>query len=255
MTASWTPPHDVTSHSGEMIDADIAFPIPPPSRIGDVITAFSNVQGGKGHMSTITRLAVACAAALVVTVLSLVLVHFSFPSTNETFELGVVSLVLGLIAGAAAFFVTNSRRRISYVGALGLARYVFRGNSGNYTSDELLFSDAIGLTTEQIEIRQNGVYTGTSYKYIWTDARGVVLLKLKGNFRQKRDESVKPHDPFHLANIAELIYTDRVLERMQGELERTGCVEFQVNKNNDVIPHFAQCDRSRRSWPEYASRS
>lgn len=230
----WNPPPNVTTHAGERIEPGTSFPIPPPPAIGEVITAFSNVLGGKGYMTVTTRLIIATVLALVVTVLSLVLVHFSFPNTDEMFELGVISLVLGMIAGIAAFFVTKTRRNISYVGQLGLARYTFHGSSDDHKSEVLLFDDAVGLTTEQTEMHQNGIYTGTSYKYVWKDARGVVLLKLKGNFRAKGDQCVKPRDPFHLANIAELIYTDRVMMRMDKELQQNGFVEFRVN-SNDII--------------------
>lgn len=214
------------------MNPQMVFPAPPPPEIGDVISVYSNVAGGKGVMSTMTRLLVSAAVGLVVTVLSLVLVRFSFPNTDEMFELTIISLILGLIAAIAAFFTTKSRRQVSYVGTLGAARFSFREGSDDYRSDVLLFANAVELKTEQTEMYHNGVYTGTTYKYTWLDNRGQRLLRLKGTYRQKRDGTIKSHDTFHFANMAELAYTEVVLDRMDEELQRSQWATFHVNAND-----------------------
>jgi hypothetical protein len=137
-------------------------------------------------------------------------------------------LIAGTIIFAITLYFTRFSHRCSYVGQFGAARYMLRGSrTGHPKGEVLLFPQAVELRTRQVRQYMNGVYTGTTYDFTWTDPNGRRVFRLSGNHRGGKGLP-KPKDPYHFALATELSWSQYLLGHLAGQLEQAGFVHFNI---------------------------
>jgi hypothetical protein len=223
---------NVQRHAGGPLAPEADLFVPPPPVIGKLVSAETSLVTSKHPMS---------AGARWLLIGGLMFgVYFGLVSLARMANLAVdgfiefASALLGLLAGVIAGVMTRFSHRCSYVGELGVARYRIKGSRSASPREELfLFGQARNLKSAETDQYYNGVYTGTSYDYRWTDGDDRLVFRLNGSYRSKK-RTPKPRDPYHFAKMAEIAWSVYLLQAAQAELQTKGYVEFVVNKR-DVV--------------------
>jgi hypothetical protein len=232
-TGNWTPPEDVTSHNGEPLDRTRDFFSAPPAEIGKVFTGHSSLPLGKQPFSLGTRLMIILFIPAVCVVLGY------FIAQSDTHGSGMGPLIgmsaVGLIALGLGWHFTRFKQTCSYVGENGLARFTLTGprEATPPKAEMFLFDQAAALRTGQTRNFYNGVYTGTTYGFTWTDALGAKVFTLGGQYNSKAG-TPKRDSAFWLARAAERAWNIRQLDRLQRELEQNGFVQFNLGGSDFV---------------------
>ena len=233
VAGSWVPPQDVKEHSDAPIPPDADFFAAPPAEIGKVQSAQTSLKHGKSPWAMPMRFALAATVGAVLGGgLYYVLTNAARrPSDPEWFMLAGLVFALGF---TVAWLSTGFKQTCSYVGEEGVARYTAKGSRENLAKLEYLhFADAAEVRTAQTRHYYNGVYTGTSYAFTWTDPAGRRLLKLSGQHRGKKGRP-KPSDPFHFAEAAEIAWSTYLLGTLDAQLAAQGYLQFNIKPGQFV---------------------
>ncbi len=213
----WTPGPDVHHHDGSPISPDRVFFAPPPAEIGEIITASSTLPIGKKPMSTVNRFLLAGFVG------SLAVVGLNLAGADTIWQ---VLAALALLP--VALWFTRFKHTVRYVGKQGIAILTTKSRPDRVSRSEVfLFQNANELRTGQTRQYVNGVYSGTSYSFNWTDAAGKKVFKLSGTYHGEK-KPPKPKDPFHFAESAELAWSIHLLDQADHELKETGAVRFRL---------------------------
>ena len=213
----WTPPPEVTNHNGEPIPPGLSFFAAPPEEIGPIITAFSTRKAGQRPMAKVSRL------LLTIAVGSGVGIGLSLFKVD-----GVWQVLAGLIAAGLCWLMTGFKKLATYVGEHGVARLTVKNRLDRVSRSEVLrFEDADALRTSQTRQYVNGIYNGTTYKFVWTDAADKHEFRLAGTYKGEK-KPPKPKDPFHFAQSAETAWSVHRFDRAKAELEARGCIRFPI---------------------------
>lgn len=177
---------------------------PPPPEIGKIVTQWSSLSQEKQPLHPATRLALVMGVAAVGLVLGLILAALlSIPGIAIVFAMGGTGAVLGAIV----FLMTQFVATCSYVGEEGLAVIRCSGSRENlFPRPVFLFHEAAELRTTQTRQYYRGLYTGTDYRFEWTDGEQNVVHALTGRYRSEEDNPGPTHD-FHFALSAEAAWT------------------------------------------------
>jgi hypothetical protein len=230
-----TIPAEVPDLAGRPRTADRVFFAPPPEQIGPLFRAESSLKAGKRPMSAAMRLVIAglcCIPSLFFVYLWIVNARNDPDAAVMMFILFVVTFLLGL---ALPLYLTRFRATCAYVGQLGATRYTLKGKLENKPAAAFIdFQGAAELRTAQTRHFVNGVYTGTTYNFTWTNPQGRRLLTLKGQHKGK-DGLPKPGDPFHFALASELAWSMFLLNRADAELAEHGALSFRIDAKKAVV--------------------
>ena len=228
----WTPPEGIPGHAGTPIPSDLDFFEPPPEEIGEIVSAWSSLSTDKEPMGPTLRWILAFVIGVGGWLGGTLL--FRMFDVRDDFAANALGGLIGVIGLLVVLAVTRFKHTCSYVGTKGVLTATLKGGRFRTPSiQQFLFDEAEKLFTSQTRHYYNGVYTGTSYDYRWADVGNRTQFQLKGTY-QAKDGNPKPKDPFHLAMSAEMAWSQYLLDGMQEELEREGCVEFPVNKSDLV---------------------
>ena len=222
----WQPSQGVAHHAGMAIDPQLDFFAPPPSEIGEIVTAASTLKTTKRPMPVVSRILL-CGLVASVGVAALYLFDLKEP---------ILEVLVAVPLAWLTWYFTRFRHECSYVGKLGTARRFCKGNRSNvYKEERFLFDDAAELRTSQTRHYTNGVYTGTSYSHVWTDAEGKKRYKLAGKYTGERKPPRASQSPFHsLRRRRKSPGAASLLERALEELNTKGAIRFNVGRNNWV---------------------
>jgi hypothetical protein len=230
--SDWQPPADVVGHNGAPVDASREYFQSPPAEIGELLTAHSTLRRGQQPFPLAARL------VLVLGLPVAIVFTFSYLADNASRRnrdgIMILGWSLAVIALLIAWLKTRFKHTCSFVGARGVARYTLKGGRANPPASEVfLFERAEELRTGQTRQFYNGVYTGTTYDFGWTDAGGRRVFRLNGNYHSK-EGNPKPDSPFWLAAAAERAWNMNEVERMQQQLEQHGFVQFGIGSGDFV---------------------
>jgi hypothetical protein len=227
-------PAGVPDHDGKMPTAPFDFFIPPPPEVGKLISARSSLKVGKKPMSGIGRLIVALLVGGVgFGFFYLIAIQEDDRSDRQMFT--IIGAVSGVIAFLIALVLAKFKATCSYVGDSGVATAIVRGNRGNPPKVELLvFNNAAELKASQVRQSVNGIYTGTNYNYIWNDFDGRKIFQLKGSYNAKKGAVPKSKSPYHLARMAEIAWSQVLLDRADLCLKEEGSIPFQIDSKRLV---------------------
>jgi hypothetical protein len=230
--AAWEPTEGVLTHAGTAIPEDMDFFVPPPPKLGKVMTAWSTLKLGQEAPSPASKALVAGLAGVLTAGVVLAVAAAAFGRVEP--EILLFAAGTGLLVALLAWFARRFKHSCSYVCASGIIRYTLKGDrDADVASEVLVFRQAANLNAGQTRHYTNGIYTGTNYDYTWTDDEGHRLLRLSGSYNSKTGNP-KPKSPFHLARAGEIAWNIHLSERLQAELDEFGSIEFPVNKH-DVV--------------------
>jgi hypothetical protein len=222
--ASWALPASVVNHNGDPLDPELDFFAPPPEEIGEVFTAFSTLKASQKPWPLPSRLLLAafCGSAVVA------VLHFCGMTDS------VVQGLLALPVAALALYFTRFSHRVSYVGRRGISRIRCKGRRPAWAAPQtFLFETATELRTSQTRMYHNGVYTGTSYSFKWTNSEGKKVHTLSGSYRGEK-KPPKPQDPFHFAQAAERAWIISLFDAVREAIRTEGSVRFNIGGGNWV---------------------
>jgi hypothetical protein len=187
----WTPPEEVTSHSGGPIDPDEAFFAAPVPEIGQVISAASQVKHSKRPfiMAPAVRWLAIGAISFAGGCFGVV-VTLAQSTSQEYRDMGP-----GFTAGmAAAFFViyaivvlaigvavTSRKRYMTIIGSEGVIRAAYPPSASGLRMGEVIpYRTLEELRTVVRGEFRKGDRIGTRFRFHWRDYRRRSIIKLMG---------------------------------------------------------------------------
>jgi hypothetical protein len=198
-----------------------------PPQIGKVVSVESTLKAGRRELPIQTRVLMAGLPAFVVSC-GLLWAADRVRSADRA-PLMLMAPIVGLLIGAIVWYFSRFSHRCTFVGESGIALFHLRGHrEARPTAQVLVWSEASELRAAQTRHFYNGIYTGTSYEYRWTDAQGRLMVRLNGKY-MGRDGPPKPLDPYHFAAAAEVSWSIHYLARAQEQLKREGSIAFRVD--------------------------
>jgi hypothetical protein len=258
-----------TNHAGNALSPELDLFAPAPGELGEILSAASTLRkddpgpptNGRRLRNLIIWAVIGYAS---IRGLGFLVPHAIGPLYGLVYRLlpipyaGMVVVqgipTVGL--AAAGWFLTAARHQCSFVGKNGVALFGFKDQREATTrTGFFLFNDATELRTGQTRNFRNGVYTGTTYTFRWTNAEGKQVFNLGGMYHMKDGNPPDTH-AFHVARAAELAWSMHLFDRTVRELERAGVVKFSVSGRDwiGVGPGFlelcfggkppARCDRA-----------
>jgi hypothetical protein len=222
--ASWQPPTDLISHAGSPLTVDADFFIAPPPQIGELISAATTLPTSSHPLPVNTRWAIIVGGSVISAILSQVV-----------FQIVGLTLLVGMTAGGIAWYLTRFDHTCSFVGKKGLARYDISGSRSALPKEILLlFADTQHLHTKTTRNYTNGAYTGTKYSYRWIKNSGNQYYGITGTYRSENN-TPKPQDIWHFADMAESAWTMHLLESIDDQLAKDGYIEFPLTGNLQAV--------------------
>jgi len=220
----WTPLETVTRHNVSEPLANLIFFVGPPSEIGKVISADSNLSVTSQPLPFVKVLSIAiCSCAVIGTAAA---VWF-----GSIFSLILCALIAALVILGIAF---GFKRHCSFVGEQGVCHstvsYYMPRKPKTKT---LLFEEAIALYTAQTQNYVNGVYASTAYNFKWTK-KDKSTYPLVSNYRSKTGNP-PAGDPFHFARAAENAWTNHLLPIVNQDFKDLGHVDFPMSGKLQTI--------------------
>jgi hypothetical protein len=221
--ASWLPDSDLISHAGSPLTVDADFFIAPPPQIGELISVGTTLPTSAHPLPVNIRWAVIVGSGI----LSAILLQI-------VFQIAGLSLLVGMTAGATAWYLTRFNHTCSFVGIKGMARYDISGSRSALPKENLLlFADTQHLYTKTTRNYTNGVYTGTNYSYKWIKNSGG-QYEVSGTYRSENN-APKQQDIWHFADMGESAWTRHLLETIDDQLARDGYIEFPLTGNLQAV--------------------
>jgi len=233
--STWLPEADAKNYYGHPIPSDWDFFVAPPPEIGTVIGAQSSLTAGV-EPGPVTRHRVRC-TALGVGIVALVWFLFYFadwkPEQLPGFYMtGVVSATVFAII---IWLCAKPSYVCSYVGAQGVAYFACYGRRDHLVRSEVFrFEDATELRTKLRSIYVNFAYLHTHYVYVWTDSNHRVRYKLAGRHYAKNGLPQNQQESYVFARVAEVAWTNHLMERNIASIHEGGVVEFNAGRKRRV---------------------
>lgn len=222
----WAPPEGVTRHSGDPIESDADFFAEPPPEVGELISADSTLKTKSRPWKLASRIVLTGLIGWGGYMLADQLSKNAHPINQAgTFQ---VIVAFTVVLTPIVWFLTRFSRTCSFVGKQGIARFKCVGSRRRLRAPEVFFfQNAAELRTSQTRMYQHGIYTGTSYQFVWTDAQGNKVFKLNGTYRGEK-KPPKPSDAFHFAQMSEAAWSAFLFDRVVAELTANQSVRFRL---------------------------
>lgn len=225
----WQPPEGLSAHNGEPIPADRWFFAPPPTEIGELLSAWSNMSLEKPPKPK--HLMYGIPISLIVGAGLGWLGHFEGLVFGVALGVGMFLLVFAL-----CYFVSPwNTPMCTYIGRRGIARYKVKTRGNRPISapimEMLLFENAAELRVKMTLINQG--LAGATYLHTWTDPGGKKLLSFNGKY-YPRCGPVPICDAVHLAFAAEIAWSNFFLDRALQAMEKCGYMQFNI-KGEDCV--------------------
>lgn len=224
----WTPTEGVLRHVGSPILSDLEFFVAPPPEIGTIISADSTLTHSQESKTTQKRVrncllwggggaGIGCYFAL-----------------RTELPLLICVLIWGAIGIIVALLSSQYFHQCSYVGELGISLHTLKGRRSAQAKTQFLrFQEGKNLFTQQTRNYYNGVYTGTTFNYWWTQLSGPEF-RLKGNYRSK-EGNPPAENLYHFAKAAEEKWSTHLLPIFREQLNQRGYVEFPIGQTLRVV--------------------
>jgi hypothetical protein len=222
-------------HDGKVPSQPFEFFFPAPPEIGKIISARSSLRVGKRPLPPLARFGINLLIPVVFFLVVYVIAQCAAENPNERWTFQALGGVLAVLAFPILLLANRTPKSVcSYVGQEGVAISTARRRTGPPKTQLLFYKDAAELIAAQTRHHYNGVYTGTTYAYAWTDFDGETILKLKGKYYAKKGKLPKSKSPYHLARMAEIVWSQVLTARADHCLKEEGSIPFRVDKSRVV---------------------
>ncbi len=236
LPSRWEPPTDdsVTLHSGDPLPENRTYLAGPVIEIGKVLSAHSNMHGDKGaEAQTAKRIGSAIGGFFLGAI-----AVWAIGAKIRLWYLNdapPIALVIGAVIGAIIGYIASKPKyETSYVGEDGIASYKYGGRDSTIgKSDVFLFSRGDVLQTQQTQNYHNGVYTGTSYSFVWNNAAGKPEHTIQGAFQHK-EGNPPTEDAYWYGVAAENAWSRAKLPLLRQKLANGETVFFPVKGKGAV---------------------
>lgn len=217
------------NHNGEPVDTGDLYGGAPGDQLGRVLSASTSDTTRPGGKQIAQLIALRVLAAMVAAAVGAG-VAWGLCAGIEAIGLEGEPLMpfaipaVALLFAVAAFVLVKQKRVTSFVGTEGVYRVQRRGSKE--TIDWIRWSDVESLKASQTRSYTNGVYTGTTVGYHWSDASGRKRFSIAGHFAQQRSDDAPRGNPVHFAYAAEQSWTLWRIGQMDARLQRDGVLRY-----------------------------
>ena len=170
--------------------------------------------------------------------------------------LTIVTFIAGAAIAGVIWYATRFVHRCTYIGEDGIALFELRGKRDAQPAMRVLvFKNASELRARQRKHFVNCIYDKTTYDFLWTQASGAEVFRLKGEYNGK-SRAPQSGDAFHFAAASEVAWSIHFLARAQKQLENEGSIAFRMGANRwvRVGPDFMEFHLSDNPQPARLGR-
>ena len=230
LRSRWDPPADssVMLHVGTPLPANCTYLAGPPEEIGTIRSAQSNMQADKGAEAQTGKRLMGALGGFFAGVFLTWYIGYRI-GFWDFIDASLLILGIGGVIGAiVGYIAAKPKYETSYVGEHGIAAYKYGGRESTIgKADIFLFERGDLLQTQQTRNYYNGIYTGTTYSYIWNNAAGKPEHRINGTFKHK--EGRPPiDDPYWYAVAAENAWSQSRLPLLREKLANGETAFFPI---------------------------
>ncbi|MGD1866435.1 MAG: hypothetical protein ACFB0D_17940 [Phormidesmis sp.] len=215
----WTPPFNTPSCTPEKDLSTVDFFVGPPREIGELTCVDGTPSKQKSGKSLFAGIAVLVALSVTITLIS-----FSLAPSIYT-----LAISGGLCTLLSAALIYEDKVYCYFVGKIGVCESSARlCIPGKPQTKILLFNKAAALFVTKIHQHTNGIYAGTSYKYVWTLTDKTKFVVEGYYYGEKKKRGGK--DKYCFAESAESAWTKHLLQIVDEQFEENEYVDFPMSE-------------------------
>lgn len=221
---------------GEIIDEGLEFLI-FPKKIGKLVMGYSNLRKTDNPTTKIKKVFNLVLYPLIGFGIAYGIFYFFSPLIFWT-------IVWFVVFGGGSILVALGENSFEYehffIGINGFSKATISGSRSNAQFEyEINFHEITDVFVAQTEYRQNFSYQGTDYYYLFVDSnRSKTVLTVEGSFDKKDSKTSQPTELHYLRSV-EQFWTIYLLDKMEEQLERDGCLRFNLyDEERGVVPYI-----------------
>jgi hypothetical protein len=182
--AQWNPPPHLVDHVGQSLPPDMVFFTPPPTEIGDIISAYSSMDIGKKMLQRrrgykrIATLVIMTTAFMVFGLLAIA--NF----IGASMLAGMATLIVGPFIAMKTGYIVH---RCSFVGTQGFTSSEWNRRSQSCKPPKtFLFNRAATSYSSIINMYYGPIYHSSMYMLGWKDENGKVEWYANTQYRKRK---------------------------------------------------------------------
>ncbi len=139
-----------------------------------------------------------------------------------------------IIIPVVAFYFTRFRHYCGFVGDRGFAFFTCSGRRDRIKVGQVcLFHDAEELRVKTTHHYETGGYTGTTYRFSWTDESGKEAFTIDGTHRGLH-RMPRDHDKYRFALAAEEAWSAHLLAKIIPQLQAGTSYKFRLGRRDGI---------------------
>ena len=197
-----------------------------PKNIGIIVSGYTDLKKGDMPMDRNTRILTYIKSLLISSLFSFVIIWF-FAVVNPIWIIVWITIPL-IIALLLTVDNTTFNHKCNYVGINGFAEFeciLDRENIIN--SREINFSEITDFLNVSVVMKENFIYTGTSFSFVWLKDNNVIM-EIASTHKSKENTPDKSLQGYWLSKIAEKYWTIYLLDNMENKLSAKGFLTFNL---------------------------
>jgi hypothetical protein len=209
---------------------------PAPEEIGPLRSAHTSLLKKIQPKSALRRFLIGVLIGVGVSAVSAIVLYFSARLDGNASAVVFVMfcLVISPFTLILTWYFTRFHHFNGYVGTRGIAHFTCKGSRQNVKAREVfLFPTAQDLRVQTTHHYHNGAYTGTMYRYAWSNEAGKAVYVLSGKHNSK-DKLPPPQDKYRFALAAEVGWSAYLLASILPQIEAGETYVFRLQKQNNI---------------------
>lgn len=213
------------NHWGEKLPDNADF-FSLPKKIGKIVSGFTNLTK-EMQPSTPKQTAIRFVKFILVGLAISAFVILVF-QVREPIWIGIWGMAPFALCAWLASKASEFKHTCNFIGVNGFAEYKCEGSRENVVSSfEINFSDITDLIKAGEVRKRNFQYVNTAFSFVWLN-KDKVVKEVNDIHDSKEDNPAKSHTNFWLNTWAERYWTVYLLDRMEGELDKKGYLQFNL---------------------------
>jgi len=216
----------IFDHWGKELNSESDFFI-LPKNIGKIISGFTNLkksdQSIKGYNAIINPLKGIIIGLCIGGVIILV------AKIQKPIWITVTLFVPTLISGLGWWLSNKLSGYVNFIGVNGFAEYECNGERTTLIKNiEVNFNNITDLVSVSQIKKLNFVYSSTGYGFVWLN-KEKIILEVNGQHESKENNPNHESEPeFWLHTNAEKYWTIYLLDNLEKNLQKDGCLKFNI---------------------------